>query len=111
MCNAAWVNAGPKIREEGSVHLAQSQHEELFPFLQARGYSSKRSPENAPLQRQLVGGAGHNSGAKTLGFRALLARNDPTRLGCSFGRYSKPVRLPLEPNFTNFPRTRPALDG
>lgn len=51
--------------------------------------------ENAPLQRQLVGGAGHNSGAKTLGFRTHLARNDLSRLGWSFGRYSKPVRLRL----------------
>ena len=40
-------------------------------------------------------GLGNNSGVKTLGFRALLARNDLTRLGCSFGRYSKPVRLRL----------------
>jgi len=38
-----------KIREEGSVHLAQSQHEELFPRRRREGVPP--SAENGPLQQ------------------------------------------------------------
>jgi len=38
-----------KIREEGSVHLAQSQHEELFPRSRREGVPP--SAENGPLQQ------------------------------------------------------------